>query len=45
MIHVRPLDGRRDFQRHLSKLVGGHLMRDLCLTRKSSATADGSEIP
>jgi hypothetical protein len=30
MIHVRPLDGCRNFQGHVSKLVGSHLMRDLC---------------
>ena len=28
MIHVRPLHGRWNFQRHLSKLVDSHLTRD-----------------
>jgi hypothetical protein len=44
VIHVRPLDGRRNFQRHLSKLVASHFTRDVCLTRRSSATAGETEL-
>lgn len=33
VIHVRPLDSRRNFQCHLSKVVGSHFTGDVCLTR------------
>ena len=38
VIHVRPLHGRWNFQRHLSKLVDSHLMHDLFLTIRTAAT-------
>src|SRR5204862_6558156 len=50
MIHVRPLDCRRNFQCQFSELVGSHLTRGLCLFMHRSYRASGcyglsSQIP
>jgi hypothetical protein len=44
MIHMRPLDRRRNFQRHFSKLIASHMLWDVIRTIVLSADSRASVL-